>query len=72
VSSFRGFERGPINNASIISRRIYYDRLELFEAVHENLGGDLPATIRVIQDAAEERRREPFAALAELATAAGE
>jgi predicted aminopeptidase len=63
TNSFRGFEREPLNNATLIATRLYYDRLDLFESVFERHGGDLPASIRTVIDLAQRNRDDPFAAL---------
>jgi predicted aminopeptidase len=62
VSTFTAFERDPLNNATLISRRLYYRRLDLFEAVHQQLGGDLPTTIQAVMQAVREGG-DPFTAL---------
>lgn len=60
---FRGFEQQPMNNATLLARRLYYDRLDRFEAAFVRHGGDLRATIHAIIDAAEEDSDDPWAAL---------
>lgn len=61
---FHGFGRRAIlNNASLISRRLYYDRLGVFEAAYQRLGQDLPRTIREVKRAAE-RTKDPYDAVA--------
>jgi predicted aminopeptidase len=66
VSTFSSFTREPLNNATLISRRIYYDRLDLFERVYESRGGDLPRTIRDIIAAARANKADPYAGVAGL------
>ena len=60
---FRGFERLPMNNATLLARRLYYDRLDRFEAAYLRSGRDLVRTIHAIMDAAEARPDDPWAAL---------
>jgi predicted aminopeptidase len=64
---YTGWGRGEINNATLVSRRLYHDRLDLFEAVLHRFAGDLPATIAAIIAAAEQERGDPFRAVARLA-----
>lgn len=45
VQAFASFTTTPLNNATLISRRIYYRRLELFEEVFRSRGGDLRRTV---------------------------
>jgi len=52
VQSFASFTRDPLNNATLISRRLYYHRLDLFERVLQSRGGDLDRTIADIVRAA--------------------
>ena len=40
VDTFASFTRLPLNNATLISRHIYYDRLALFEEVYRARNGD--------------------------------
>lgn len=66
---YRGFGKYAIlNNASIIARRLYYDRLGVFEAAFQRLGGDLPATIRAVKAAAN-GAKDPYAAVASITAA---
>lgn len=64
--TFGNFARGPINNAFLIARRIYYQRLDLFEAAYHALGGDLRTVVQRIGTAAESRPDDPWAAVEEL------
>jgi predicted aminopeptidase len=64
TNSYRGFTREPLNNATLIATRLYYDRLDLFEAAFARHGGDLPATIHAIIELAEKNRADPYTALA--------
>ena len=65
---FRGFERLPMNNATLLARRLYYDRLDRFEAAHVRLGGGLRETIEAIIEAAEAAPEDPWAALEGVGT----
>ncbi len=65
TGSFAGFFRRPLNNATLISRRLYYGRLDLFEQVFQATGGDLPRTIRRIE-AAVRGADDPYAATERL------
>ena len=65
TTMFAGFEQTPLNNATLIGTRLYYDRLHLFDAVYERVGRDLPAAIAAI-DSAASRAQDPFAALERL------
>ncbi len=69
--SFAGFLEGELNNAALIARRLYYDRLDLFAAVHDALGGDLRRTIARVVEAAEGRPDDPYGAVEDLLPAAG-
>ena len=64
--TFGSFLTTPLNNATLIARRLYYDRLHLFDAAFEQHGGDLPATIRAVVAAAEAARDDPYGALGRL------
>ena len=67
AGSFAGFTRGPLNNATLISRRIYYQRLGLFDRVYRSRRGDLRRTVADIIAAARANRADPYAAVAALA-----
>lgn len=66
VSNFDRFLRDELNNATLISRRLYYDRLDLFERVFQSRGGDLKRAVDDIVAAARSNKRDPYAAVAEL------
>ena len=66
VNTFASFTREPLNNATLISRRLYYDRLDLFERVYRSRGGDLRRTIADIVAAARASRADPYAGVAAL------
>lgn len=63
---YRGLAQIQPNNARLIAWRLYYDRLDLFDAALERHGGDLRATIAAIRRAVESAD-DPFAAVASLA-----
>jgi predicted aminopeptidase len=60
--NFRGFARRPLNNATLIGIRLYYRRLDLFEAAYQRGGRDLVATVRTVAAMAR-GAADPFAAL---------
>lgn len=64
--TFGSFLTTPLNNATLIARRLYYDRLHLFDAAFERHGRDLPATIRAVVAAATASRDDPYRALGQL------
>ena len=66
VASFSSFTREPLNNATLISRRIYYDRLDLFERVYRARGGNLRRAIADIVAAARASRADPYAGVESL------
>lgn len=66
TNSFRSYLDRPINNATLIGARLYYQQLDLFEAVHDRYGGDLPAAIDAIEAAARRGADAPFDAVATL------
>jgi predicted aminopeptidase len=66
VNTYGSFTRDPLNNATLIARRIYYRRLDLFEEVHRAHGGDFRAALAAIVRAAREGRDDPYAAVEAL------
>lgn len=66
ILTFRSFSNATLNNAYLIARRIYYQRLDLFEEVFHATGGDLQRVIRRISTAAESRPDDPWSAIEEL------
>jgi predicted aminopeptidase len=60
--SYRGFIRQPLNNATLIGIRLYYRRLDLFEAVYRASGSDLLRAIDRIRTATR-NADDPFAAV---------
>ena len=66
-TGFRTFHRAPINNATLIGLRMYYDRLALFDDAYRALGSDLRNAFEAIVDAAEAHPEDPYEGLADLA-----
>ena len=60
---FRGFETLPMNNATLLARRLYYDRLARFEEAFVRMDGDLRGTIEAIIEAARDEPDDPWGAL---------
>ena len=71
VDTFAGFTREPLNNATLISRHIYYDRLGLFEEVYRSRGNDYLRAMNDIVAAARSNRADPYAAVQALLTPGG-
>jgi predicted aminopeptidase len=63
---YRGFTRLPLNNARLIAWRIYYDRLDVFDAVYHRYGNNLRAALEAIKTAVQ-GSSAPYAALEKLA-----
>jgi predicted aminopeptidase len=66
TASFRRYFDRPLNNAMLIGARLYYQRLDLFEAVYRHHGDDLSGAMRAITAAARAREDAPFDAVAAL------
>lgn len=65
VATYDSFARDPLNNATLISRRLYYHRLDLFEALFEAQGRDLRRTLDVLLPAVKDAE-EPYEAVERL------
>src|SRR5690606_17928646 len=65
-ATYGSFLTTPLNNATLLSRRLYYHRLDLFEELYHRMGGDLRRTLEVILASARERRDDPYAAVERL------
>jgi predicted aminopeptidase len=72
ILTYENFARVPLNNASLISRRIYFKRLDLFEQVFQHSGGELLLALQRIMAAAEEQPRDPYGAVERLLTPFGD
>jgi predicted aminopeptidase len=66
TNSFRAYAQEPLNNATLIGTRLYYQRLDLFELVYQHYGQDLRAATHAIMAAAREHEKDPFAAVEAL------
>lgn len=66
TGGFRGFLTRPLNNATLIGTRLYYDRLGAFEAVYHHSGRDYVATLHAVLEAARARPGDPYGATADL------
>jgi predicted aminopeptidase len=59
-------QRVPLDNASLLARRVYAKRLDLFDAVWEKEGRDLRRSIVRIIELAKSRSEDPYGALQEF------
>jgi len=57
--------RATLNNAALIARRIYFDRLDVFEAAYARTGGELRTFVRLVKDAVK-GQKDAYAAVARL------
>lgn len=62
--SFGGFQSGPLNNATLLSRMRYYHRLPEFERFRQRHGGSLETAVREMK-AAVDGAEDPFDVLAQ-------
>ncbi len=70
VDTYPSFTREPLNNATLIARHIYYDRLHLFEEVYRSRNGDFIRAMNDIVAAARGNKADPYAAVQALLTPA--
>ena len=66
--SIRAVQRIRLDNAILMSRRVYLTDLDAFDAVLAKNGGNLRATIQQIIEAAKADKEKPFEAVKRLAT----
>jgi predicted aminopeptidase len=59
----RYLERVPLDNASLLARRVYLTDLELFDAVYEREGRDLRKTVATIVELAKKEPDDPYGGL---------
>ncbi len=71
TSSFRDYADSPLNNATLIGTRLYYQQLDLFERVYLRYNQDLRRATEAIMQAARGNEKDPFAAVEVLATGSG-
>ena len=70
--SIRSVERVKLDNAVLMSRRVYLTDLDAFDAVLAKDGGDLPRAVRdIIAAAKADTAKKPFEAVKRLAGAPG-
>jgi predicted aminopeptidase len=60
-------ERVPLDNASLLARRVYASDLDVFDRVYDKEGRDLKRTIGRIISLAKSNQKQPFAALTQWA-----
>ena len=66
TNSFRDYADAPLNNATLIGTRLYYQRLDLFEQVFQRYNQDLRRASQAIMQAARANEKDPFAAVERL------
>lgn len=66
TGAYSRFASEPLNNAVLIGTRLYYQRLDLFEAVFQRYRGDLRAAIAAINAASRASSADPFAGVEAL------
>lgn len=67
ASTYASFLTTPLNNATLLSRMLYYHRLPDFQALEDTHGGDLMAAVEVLR-AAVGRGEDPFEGLVSSGT----
>jgi predicted aminopeptidase len=71
TTQYRGWgQRAVLNNAALIARRIYYDRLEVFEAAYARTGSDLRKFVAAVKDAVG-KQKDAYQAVAGIGVAPG-
>jgi predicted aminopeptidase len=65
VASYSSFSREPLNNAFLLAHRLYYNRLDLFEALYQRQGGKLRETVQAVLEATK-GGGDPYAKVAAL------
>ncbi len=60
--------RAQLNNAALIARRIYYDRLDVFEAAYARTGGNLKTFVQAVKKAVK-GQKDAYGAVERLAPA---
>ena len=66
TNSFRDYAQRPLNNATLIGTRLYYQQLDLFERVFQRYQGDLRTATHEIMRVARAQPDDPFAAVESL------
>jgi predicted aminopeptidase len=69
TTGYRGFATDEVSNASLIGVRLYYERLDLFEQVFQQYGGDLKAATHAMMQAAQASPDDPYKAVEMLVQA---
>lgn len=67
VATFAAFERAPLNNATLLSRRLYYRELDLFEQAYQTTELGLPALVRRIEEDIDRTGDDPWTVVERLA-----
>ena len=66
TNSFRDYADAPLNNATLIGTRLYYQHLDLFERVYQRYNQDLRRASEEIMRAARGNEKDPFGAVEAL------
>lgn len=66
TNAFRDYAQEPLNNATLIGTRLYYQRLDLFEQVYQRYHRDLRAATHAIMKVARTNEQDPYAAVETL------
>jgi predicted aminopeptidase len=71
TNAFRDYAETPLNNATLIGTRLYYERLDLFERVFQRYNRDLRAATHAVIRAARDNEDDPFGATEALINTTG-
>ncbi len=63
TGDFDRFATDPLNNAVLLAKQIYFERLELFETVLHRFDGDLRRTVAWLSQAARSGAEDPYGAI---------